>query len=268
MKSFGWENIVFSKAFHNKLNHKKMRTSVVFFIAIFSFFLSSTGAAQYSYKQKGTRFLVGKERPYFGSEKIPGETGPFFLKINPSEVTQNLGEIFPQIGLNGRGLFYNFDPKGIAHICELEGTTKVVRNPSGKVYAVVCGNLLLFIEAFEGEKSTERISRVDPPAENFVDETPRSNNRTNCAPPPAGPMVWIRPYYSQYSIKVHNPCPGITPPTGVSKNFQGGEFDRSMEPFQVPLNEVDFWTSKKWTETISRGQIREYTYMRCNPRNS
>ncbi len=140
----------------------------VFFIIAFGLFFSltiTTAQSGYSYEPQGTRFLVGKERAYYGSQKVPGETGPFFKKINSSEETQNLGEIFPQIGLNGRGLFLNFSPNGMAHICELEGTTKVVRSSDGKIYATVCGNLLVFLEAYEGEKTPEKVlKKMEQPA--------------------------------------------------------------------------------------------------------
>lgn len=150
------------KLFQTIKKNKIMR-KLYFIVFVIFFYFSVAGQSEYSYKKQGTRFLVGKERAYYGSEKVPGETGPFFLKINSSEETQNLGEIFPQIGLNGRGLFYDWDPKGIAHICELEGTTKVVRSDSGKIYAVVCGNLLGFIEAFEEPKAPAKVERKPKP---------------------------------------------------------------------------------------------------------
>ncbi len=163
----------------------------------FIFYFSVTAQSGYSYVPKGTRFLVGKERPYFGSQKVPDETGPYFKKINPDESTQNLGEIFPQIGLNGRGLFLNFSPNGIAHICELEGTTKVVRSQEGKIYAVVCGNLLVFLEAFEGEKSPEKTLKTEQPAPQVnKSQTPKEEYLIYERMPPGENFVYVREAYT------------------------------------------------------------------------
>jgi hypothetical protein len=126
-------------------------TTVVFFFSFnFSF-------SQYSYFLKGQKEMVGKGqiRNYYGSEKI--KTNCIFHSDYKSEKVQLLGDLFPQLGLSGKGLFYNFDKSGLAHIIELDGRVEVFQK-GNCIYALACGNLLVFIEAFEKEQAPEKVS--------------------------------------------------------------------------------------------------------------
>lgn len=93
---------------------------------------------KYGYKQMGTRKLVGAERAYFGSEKT-SEKGPFSATRGPNDPIYTLGHVFP--GMTDAALFENYGPDGTAHLVELPADIKVFKK-KGKVYAVVCGNLL------------------------------------------------------------------------------------------------------------------------------
>lgn len=217
-----------------------MRNNIIATL-ILSFFSLLSVNAQYTYKQLGTKFLVGKERPYFGSERIQ-ETGPFFWKPT-GEKTQFLGDIFPHIGLSGRGLFYNFDPRGLAHICELEGTTEVVRSSAGKIYATACGNLLIFIEPFQKEVVPEKVI-VRPPA-----PAPREDPYIYRAPPVVEHVVVEQPCscWQKFVRKYHKSNYG-NPMWGTDNNyFDYGE--RTIGFFLFPAGTYPTATrSERWEE--------------------
>lgn len=125
---------------------KNIITLVVFFL----FFTATLTAQQlvpqpcatcaYGYQKLGTRHLVGADRNYYGSMRTSTTAG-FSATKQTNDATLLLGNVFPAIGTKGNGLFFNYSPNGVAHLTELQGNTEVFLR-DGKVYAVICGNLL------------------------------------------------------------------------------------------------------------------------------
>lgn len=120
-----------------------MRT--IIFLIVF-FFSYCTVSGQYTWNQKGTKTLIGKERKYFGTETGPEELKKIACGCEPhadysNQGLKKLGNLSPDMGENGKGLFWNFDKQGRAHLTELEGLDKVFLK-GNCVYAHACGNLL------------------------------------------------------------------------------------------------------------------------------
>ncbi len=116
-------------------------------------------SAKYGYKQLGKRKLVGAERAYFGSENTT-EKGPFSATRSKDDPIYTLGHVFPS--MDSVALFENYGPDGKAHLVELPADIQVFKK-DGKVYAVVCGNLLKLRSA-PGEKKPEKIKENKPEA--------------------------------------------------------------------------------------------------------
>ena len=123
-----------------------MRTSIFFYIVFLLSCFSLTVSGQYTWKQKGLKNLVDKERKYFGTETRPEELKKLACGCDPHADYSNqgikfLGNLSPDMGETGKGLFWNFDKQGRAHLTELEGKDQVFVK-GNCVYAYACGNLL------------------------------------------------------------------------------------------------------------------------------
>jgi len=144
--------------------------NIISFTVLFFFSFVTFSFSQYSYVQKGQKELVGKTRNFYGSEKV--KTSCNFHSDYKNEKIQFLGNLFPQLGLAGKGLFYNFDKTGMAHITELDGKLEVFQK-GNCIYAVACGNLLVFIESFQKEEIPEKVPKkkdnYEPPVNNGGD---------------------------------------------------------------------------------------------------
>ncbi len=149
-----------------------MRNIFLFIAFVFFFFLSSA-SAQYDWKQKGVKTLVGKERGYYGTETRPEELKKLACGCEPHADYQNqglklLGNLSPDMGESGKGIFWNFDKQGRAHLTELEGKDQIFLK-GNCVYAYACGNLLKQEELFEKsslpEKRVERKPQPEPEPE-------------------------------------------------------------------------------------------------------
>lgn len=157
-------------------------------IAFVFFFFLSSASAQYSWKQKGLKTLVGKERGYFGTETRPEELKKLACGCEPHADYANqglkfLGNLSPDMGENGKGIFWNFDKQGRAHLTELEGKDQIFLK-GNCVYAYACGNLLKQEEVFEKASFPEKITKkpeLEVIQEVFkVDENRQEKTCSNC----------------------------------------------------------------------------------------
>lgn len=154
--------------------------------------------------------MVGKGqiRNYYGSEKI--KTNCIFHSDYKSEKVQLLGDLFPQLGLTGKGLFYNFDKSGLAHIIELDGRIEVFQKDNC-IYAVACGNLLIFIEPFQKEEIPEKVVNKNnnnhQPEKVAVEKGYQNFEKT----PVAGEnMVYVIEAYKFHPNSRHRGAGGVT----------------------------------------------------------
>lgn len=226
----------------------------ILFIA-FGLFFSFTAFGQYSYVLKGQKELVGKKRNYYGSEKISSNCN--FHSDYKGEKKQFLGDLFPQLGLAGKGLFYNFDKTGMAHITELDGKVEVFQKGEC-IYAVACGNLLLFIESYEKNIKPER--KMEQPA-------PQKKEWTAPVSKPEAPrterMVMVQKYQTFFWQKLSYGCP---------QSVEKGDKRKLGEPFLVPESELEYYLNKKsrvdmnprewYVSTYQEVSMSEYPYTR------
>lgn len=187
------------KLFQTIKKNKIMRK--LYFIA-FVILFSFTVSAQYTYKLKGQKELVGERRNFYGTDTVNVSNLKKACGCKPhadyqNQLTQNLGNLFPDMGLRGRGLFWNFDKKGDSHLTELDGSVEIFQ-VNGCAYAKACGNLIKLEEFAEKIKVPEKVERKpqpepEPEQEEYVPAPKRESfeRRIVGFSPPAEAMTFV-----------------------------------------------------------------------------
>lgn len=235
----------------------------IFLLIAFSLFFSFTVSSQYTWQQKGVKTLVGKERKYFGTETRPEELKKIACGCEPhadysGQDKKNLGNLSPDMGESGKGLFWNFDKQGRAHLTELEGSDQVfLKGPCP--YVVACGNLLKEEELETKSPAPEKNLRKEQPApEKRELDTPVSKPE----PPVKERMVMIQKYQIFYFQKLSYGCP---------QSIEQGDKRKLGEPFLIYESELEYYLNKryivhqtptKWYEaSYQEVAMNEYPYV-------
>ncbi len=190
-------------------------------------FMSFSAQAQYSYKLKGTKVLVGQNRGFYGSvgsveAKKLAEGCPFHATQNNNQVIL-LGDAFPQMGTKGSGLLWNFDSKK-AHLTELDGAVRITKE-GGCVYAEACKNLLVLEEV---ARIPEKVNT--PPAMCCTTYVPPSPPPVVDTPPPAKTeFIRLDPFqkfetpkpFVVSNLQIPNNRPPAAPAEKKKKNGKG-----------------------------------------------
>ncbi len=203
---------------------------------------------KYGYKQLGTRKLIGKERPYFGSEKT-SEKGPFYKKIGQNEKSYLLGHVYPNVGVNGKALFYNYGPDGFGHICEIEGDTPVFRDENGKVYALICGNLLEFITT--GSDNVPEKTQINKPQKERIDQPVYNQPKVDVKKQTEEQTVKLALMVTRYNWNRHQGRPSTLTKLGT---YSTGTY------IHVPVSQLPMYLQKGFESATPSG-VDEYSYI-------